>query len=97
MVELPYSFCNNFTYSQLVSIILLTDCSSLLYPLFFLQIFIYDFLWLSQKLKEKTGFYGLDMVNNKKGKKIGKDLGHLITTNPREPSFYKESPKLANE
>ena len=64
----------------------------------YFQSFIYDFRWLSKsKFEEKTEPNEMELVDIKQPRRIKKELTQLITTNPRDPNFYKESPKLAKK
>lgn len=63
-----------------------------------LQNFIHDFRWLAQSkfhLQEEADEF--ELVAVKKPQKLKSELSTLITDNPRDPKFVRESPKLAKK
>ena len=63
-----------------------------------MQSFIHDFRWLSLpevvRVRKKPSA-NIESGDVEKPKKLEKVLTNLISINPRDPSFYKESSRLA--
>lgn len=68
---------------------------------YYVQSFIYDFRWLAQtssvQLQEELEANEFEMVAIKNPGKLKNELSTLITTNPQDPKFLKETPKLAKK
>ena len=67
-----------------------------------IQNFIHDFRWLSQpeavqSRRRKKFTVDIELGYVEKPKNLQQELTNLISINPRDPSFYKESPKLAKK
>lgn len=79
---------------------------SLHYMQILFQSFIHDFRWLSQpddvlhtrRGKRPTKSSDLELSAVEEPAKLPpQELGNLISINPRDPSFFKESPELAKK
>lgn len=65
-----------------------------------MQSVVYDFRWLLQTPSDER-VNTLNVVDEsdevEQPEELKYDLSALITTNPRDPAFYKQSPKTAKK